>query len=258
MQPFWQNFHELQTSGTPFCCVTVVDGVGSVPGDQGSKLLVTREGLAAGTIGGGKIEAKALLQAQEMLGSGASGTQFVQWNLQTDLGMTCGGVVRLFFESFNSARWNLAVFGAGHVSQALIRALLPLDCAIFCFETRSAWLERLPQDAKLRPILTSDMPGEVAQLPPNAFVVLMTMGHATDLPILRELLHRPLPYIGVIGSKAKAGALRRTLLQEGFSPELCHRFFCPVGLPLGSNAPAEIAISIAAQLLQERDRVAMT
>ena len=217
-------------------------------------MLVTAQGIAVGTVGGGKIEARALTEAALMLQNGAA-SQFASWNLQTDLGMTCGGMARLFFETFNLSRWNIAIFGAGHVAQALVRVLLPLPCAITCFDSRGEWLERLPQAPNLRRVLTPDLPAEVEKLPPSTFVVLMTMGHATDLPILRELLPRDFPYLGVIGSKTKGAALRRTLSQEGFSPEACARFFCPIGLPLGDNHPHEIAISIAAQLLQKRGEV---
>ncbi|HEX8464416.1 MAG TPA: xanthine dehydrogenase accessory protein XdhC [Abditibacterium sp.] len=253
MQPFWPQFHELQRSGAPFCCVTLVDGVGSVPADIGAKMLVTRDGLRAGTVGGGKIEARALLQAMEMLERGTFETKFESWNLQTDLGMTCGGVARLFFEPMNIARWPIAVFGAGHVAQSLVRVLLPLDCALSCFDTRADWLEKLPAEPKLRRVLSVDLAGEIETLQPQTFVVLMTMGHATDLPILRAALRRDFPYIGVIGSKAKAGALRKTLLQDGFSPEAVARFFCPIGLSLGTNHTHEIAISIAAQMIERRD-----
>jgi len=173
--------------------------------------------------------------------------------LQTDLGMTCGGVVRLFFEPFGVSRWPIAVFGAGHVAQALLRTLLPLDCTLTCFDTRAEWLDKLPDEPRLRRVLSPDLASEVTPLPENAFVVLMTMGHATDLPILRALLPRLFPYIGVIGSKTKGAALRRTLSQEGFSSQACGRFFCPIGLPFGNNDAAEIAISIAAQMLQRRD-----
>lgn len=252
MSPFWKEFYDLQADGTPFCCVTLVDEVGSVPADRGAKMLVTNAGLKSGTVGGGKIEARAISHALQMLKEGHS-TQFAQWNLQTDLGMTCGGVVRLFFETYNFAHWPIAIFGAGHIAQVLIRVLLPLECNLTCFDTRNAWLERLPDDAKLRRVWTDDLPAQVTTLAEHSFVVLMTMGHATDLPILREVLPRPFPYIGVIGSKTKGAALRRTLSQDGFSPQQCGRFFCPIGLPIGSNHPHEIAISIAAQLLEKRD-----
>ncbi|BCM93913.1 hypothetical protein IAD21_05808 [Abditibacteriota bacterium] len=253
MQPYWPTFAGLQSSGTPFCSVTLVDAVGSAPADRGAKMLVTRAGLMAGTVGGGKVEARALLQCQAMLDSSATEPKFEQWNLQTDLGMTCGGVVRLFFEPFNIARWPIAVFGAGHVAQSLVRVLLPLDCGLTCFDSRPEWLERLPDEAKLRRVHSEDLASEVENLSFNTFIVLMTMGHATDLPILRKVLAHSFPYVGVIGSKAKASALRRTLLKDGFAPEECARFFCPIGLPLGTNHTHEIAISIAAQMLQQRD-----
>ena len=85
----------------------------------------------------------------------------------------------------------------------------------------------------------------------------MTMGHATDRPILRRALtERNFPFIGVIGSDAKAEILRRELIAEGVTPEQAARFHCPVGLDFGTNHPHEIALSIAGQLLSERDRVA--
>ena len=252
MQQFWPHFHDLQLQNTPFCCVTLVDEVGSVPADRGAKMLVTAQGLAAGTVGGGKIEARALKEAAQMLRAGES-SRFARWNLQTDLGMTCGGVASLFFECFNLSSWNIAVFGAGHVAQNLIRVLAPLPCALSCFDTRADWLDKLPDAPNLTRVLSDDLPAQVAALPDASFVVLMTMGHSTDLPILREVLKRPFPYVGVIGSKTKGAAMRRTLSQEGYAPEACARFFCPIGLSLGENHPQEIAISVAAQLLARRD-----
>ena len=249
---FWAQFHRLQVAGTPFCCVTLVDEIGSVPAVRGAKMLVTRAGLAIGTVGGGKIEARALTLAREMLNA-TDGSRFEEWNLNRDLGMTCGGVARLYFEVFNVARWPIVIFGAGHVAQALVRVLLPLDCGLTCYDSRPEWLNQLPEGPGLQRVLCEDLAGAVPDLPARAFVVLMTMGHATDLPILRELLRRGFPYIGVIGSKGKAAALRRALSQDGLGPEDCARFFCPMGLPLGNNHPHEIAISIAAQLLQQRD-----
>ena len=84
----------------------------------------------------------------------------------------------------------------------------------------------------------------------------MTKGHTTDRPILRRALtERSFPFIGVIGSDAKAEILRRELVAEGVSSEKAAGFHCPVGLDFGSNHPHEIALSIAAQLLTERDRI---
>jgi xanthine dehydrogenase accessory factor len=252
------TFFEVQTDlvekGTPFVAVTVVDTLGSTPQDKGSKMLVTAAGRVFGTVGGGKIEARAIAEAQAMLtNSTAPQTRFHQWSLEKDIGMTCGGIVRVYFEAFNVTRWNIVVFGAGHVANALIDILAKLDCRITCIDPREEWLSRITTSPKITKILSADMPSEVAEIPEGSYVLLMTMGHTTDKPILIEILRtRTFPYLGVIGSNAKAKRLRQDVLDAGLAPELTKAFFCPVGLDFGSNHPYEISISVAAQLLQLR------
>ncbi|HYO79429.1 MAG TPA: xanthine dehydrogenase accessory protein XdhC, partial [Thermoanaerobaculia bacterium] len=255
---FFEAEAELVNEGKPFVAVTVVDTLGSTPQDRGAKMLVTHAGRVHGTVGGGKIEARAIAEAQSMLtDSAAPKTRFHQWSLEKDIGMTCGGIVRVYFESFNVTRWNVVVFGAGHVANALIDTLAKLDCRITCIDPREEWLARLPESPKLTRIHAADMPSHVAELADGAFVLLMTMGHTTDKPILIEILRtRTFPYLGVIGSNAKAKRLRQDVLDAGLPQELTRAFFCPVGLELGSNHPQEIAISIAAQMIQVRDAIA--
>jgi xanthine dehydrogenase accessory factor len=81
------------------------------------------------------------------------------------------------------------------------------------------------------------------------------MGHATDRPILAEIFRqgRRFPFLGVIGSKAKRAVLIKELKADGIAPEAAEQFHCPIGLDLGTNQPGEIAISVVAQLIQERD-----
>jgi xanthine dehydrogenase accessory factor len=247
-------------SGVPFVVVTVVDTAGSVPQDQGNKIVVTRQGLEFGTVGGGKVEARAISEALEMLGNAQSkNTRFVNWSLAKDIGMTCGGSVKMFLEVFNRCQWQIALFGAGHCAQALIGVLLNLDCRITCYDTRSEWLERMPRSDKLTTVVSSDLPAEIENLDGRQFVILMTMGHTTDMPILLQVLKqiesKKFPYVGVIGSAAKAARLRRDIKEAGLPDSLTNAFNCPMGLPVGSNDPQEIAISIAAQLLQVRDKL---
>jgi xanthine dehydrogenase accessory factor len=85
----------------------------------------------------------------------------------------------------------------------------------------------------------------------------MTKGHASDRPVLqRALAERTFPYLGAIGSAAKAIVLRRELVAHGLTLERAEKFFCPIGEDFGSNHPYEIALSIAAQLLKIRDQIA--
>jgi len=256
MPTFFEQLTELIERNVPVVSVTVVDVIGSVPNERGAKMIVTRDGLHSGTVGGGRIEKRAIEEAERLLsGELRQETHFVQWNLNKDIGMTCGGSVKLYFEAFNVVTWEIIVFGAGHVAQALIGTLIHLDCRVSCFDPRPAWISRLPQSPKLTALHSEDMPSQVAALSDDAFVILMTMGHTTDKPILLEILRtRRFPYLGVIGSEAKAVQLRKDVAEAGLPEERQRAFHCPIGLPIGTNHPQEIAVSVTAQLLQERDR----
>jgi xanthine dehydrogenase accessory factor len=256
---FIEKLAELSKSGRPFVSVTMVEAVGSTPQDTGTKMLVEGGGLVLGTVGGGKVEQQAIGLAQQMLRErSVSQSRLVEWNLQRDVGMTCGGVVKLFFEAYNHAAWRIVIFGAGHVAQALVRCLLEMDCQIVCVDPRSEWLDRLPTSAKLEKVHIQHMPDYVAWLSDSDFVLCMTMGHATDRPVLEALYRqdrRP-AYLGVIGSQAKRKVMLRELIEAGIETATADQFRCPIGLPLGSNQPGEIAISIAAELIQTRDSLA--
>ncbi|MEN1679603.1 MAG: xanthine dehydrogenase accessory protein XdhC [Planctomycetota bacterium] len=247
---------ELAQAGTPVVSVALVEATGSTPADTGARMLVTAAGLDCGTVGGGRVEAKAIGHAQAMLATGAA-AETLRWSLKADVGMTCGGAVRLFFEPIGVATWPIVVFGAGHVTQALAHVLAPMPCQVTCIDPREEWLAKLPTGITKRH--SPSPPEEVEKLPSDAFVLCMTRGHSSDLPVLEAIfkLPRSFPYLGVIGSKAKAAVLRKELAERGIAAERAV-FRCPIGLPIGSNHPAEIAVSVAAQLLERRDALKAT
>jgi len=250
----------LETARAPFVLVVLAEAFGSTPQDTGAKMLVTPAGLLVGTVGGGRVEAKAIVTAQEMLaatGPDRARPRFVSWTLKGDVGMTCGGAVKLYFEPHpaGGASWHIAIFGAGHITQSLLPVLLPLPCTVSVYDSRLEWLTKLPRAWNLRPQCTEDMATVIETLPGDTFVLCLTQGHQTDRPILsRALIRDNFPYLGCIGSEAKAKILRQELIAEGLPPERVARFHCPIGLEFGSNHPHEIALSIAAQLLTVRDR----
>ena len=255
---FYEEIVALERAGAAFVLVTLVESLGSVPQDTGAKMLVTAAGRHTGTVGGGRVEARALTLAQEMLAANASAPRFVEWTLKGDVGMTCGGAVKFYFEPHpaGGAAWTIAIFGAGHIAQALVPVLAPLPCKILCFDSRAEWLGKIPRAHNVTATSPTNLAPAVDTLPADAFVLCMTQGHQTDRPILhRALATRDLPFIGVIGSEAKAALLRRELITDGLPAARAAAFHCPVGLDFGTNHPHEIALSIAAQLLTERDRL---
>ena len=248
----------LLEEGTSFVCVTLVDIKGSTPRAQGGRMLVTASGLYSGTVGGGLVEAKALEFSQEFLQQNelSGQTKFVQWNLNRDIGMSCGGSVKLYFERFNTNPWKIMIFGAGHVAQALIPLLLTLDCQLTCYDTRREWLDKLPESPKLNKLCVENLEDNVEQTSEKAFVLIMTHGHRSDFYVAQKFLEqRNQPFLGVIGSRAKAATLKKELKKEGLKQKQIEKIFCPLGFSLGGNHPQEIAVSITAQLLYERDKL---
>ena len=249
----------LSTHDAPVVMVTLVQRVGSTPQDVGARMLVDGTGRLEGTVGGGRLEQRAIAEAQRWLSQlhadpVAPPCLLQEWNLQRDIGMTCGGVVTLLFEAYHVAPWRAVIFGAGHVAQSLVRALLLLDGAVVCIDSRAEWIDRLPNAPSLTALCLDDPASWVGHIVDRDAVVCMTMGHATDVPILRALHaagRRP-AFLGVIGSDAKRKALEKQLRGEGVAPEWLAHLRCPVGLPIGGNQPGEIAISVAADLLAHR------
>lgn len=239
----------------PHVLVTLAGVHGSAPQDLGAKMLVDSGGLVSGTVGGGKLEAAALGRAAETLAAGRDTVFLEEWDLRRDIGMTCGGRVTVVFEVRAAVPWTIAIFGAGHVVQSLVPMLLPLAAIIEVRDTREDWIARLPKVPNVRAGVCGNLAAAVDDVPSGAFVLAITQGHQTDRPVLAAAFRRgDLPFIGAIGSKSKAAVLRRELREDGIGEDSLAALQCPLGLDLGTNHPQEIAISISAQLLLERDR----
>jgi xanthine dehydrogenase accessory factor len=259
-EDFCEKFLEWRKAGTPVVVVTLTGERGHVPQDLGARMVVGREGILFGTIGGGKIEKKCIDLAHSFLekDEGASKHSFT-WNLQRDVGMSCGGELSVLFEVFSGSReWKIALFGAGHIVQELAPLLLKLECRLQVFDPRPEWLERIADHPRLEKKLMGDMVPAIDGLSADCFVGIITMGHATDYPLVKRALEaRNFPYLGVIGSKVKRIKINADLLAAGIEAARVESFHCPMGEDYGKNDPAEIAISIAAQMLAVRRDLAL-
>jgi len=248
---FCRAYEKLRQKEKDFCVVTMVNGRGSTPQDMGSRIIISNELIEFGTVGGGKIEAHCITIARKLLKESTKKSHFYTWNLQKDIGMTCGGEVSMFFELHKKEiSWDIIIFGAGHVGCELSQVLSRLDCNLTVVDHRQEWLDKI--NPRVNRVLLSSPKDYVSKIKEHAFVLLMTMGHSTDLPILIELLKtKKTPYLGVIGSKSKRNIIKNELKEFDLNDD----FICPIGLPIGDNAVSEIAISITAELLKVRDEL---
>ncbi|WP_201979433.1 XdhC family protein [Hymenobacter rubidus] len=150
-------------------------------------------------------------------------------------------------------RDQLTIVGGGHVSLALSNVAAALDFELTVLDDR-ADLPTLDNNhaAHHRHVIDYENVAAEVTAGPHRYVVVMTVGYRTDAVVLRQLLGRPFRYLGVMGSVAKVAELRRGLREEGFSVAEIARLRGPIGLPIYSQTPEEIAISIAAELIQVR------
>ncbi len=150
----------------------------------------------------------------------------------------------------------LILCGGGHVSLALaqIGALLDFEVVVLDDRSEFASRERFPMAREIY-CMPFDRGLEAAGHTERDFFAILTRGHAYDKECLARILRGPWAYVGMIGSRAKVAAVMAALEAEGFSQEELSRVHSPIGLKLGGQTPAEIAVSIAAELVAERARL---
>ena len=148
------------------------------------------------------------------------------------------------------------VLGGGHVSLELAALLHRLDFRHIVVDDRAAFCspDRFPyaEHTLVAPFgaLSEVLAGELAPSAADAFCI-MTRGHEGDTDAVRFALGTPASYIGVMGSRRKRESMFARLAEEGFAAARC-RVATPIGLPIGAQTPAEIAVSVAAQLITWR------
>jgi xanthine dehydrogenase accessory factor len=236
--------------GDSVALVTVVRSQGSTPQRAGAKMLVWADGRTVGTIGGGCYENDAFWKAREAIASGKA--QLLHYELNDDFaqenGLICGGRMDVHIDPLAPSP-RLYIIGAGHVGFHLAKLAGDIGFRIHVVDDREKFAntERFPgSDVVVEPI-----PEWLhrAELPPASYVVVVTRGHQHDLDAMRALAARDLKYLGLIGSRAKVARIYDALLEEGMPPECLKRVHAPIGLEIGAVTPAEIAVSILAELI---------
>ncbi len=142
------------------------------------------------------------------------------------------------------------VFGGGHVAQELVPVISHVGFRVVVFEDRENFAK-----PELFPGVHHTVLGSFKELSEqitireNDYIVIMTRGHQSDYEILRQVLCMQTAYVGVIGSRHKIAATTKRLLDDGISEQDIARMHTPIGLPIKGETPAEIAISIAAEMI---------
>lgn len=246
----YEEIVRLKNERVPSALAVLVQCTGSSPQKQGAKMLVKSDGSIVGTIGGGGLEAEVIKASLVTIQSGSSRT--VSLELTEEHGYACGGNVLVYIEPILPGP-RLLILGAGHVGRALssVAAFSGFQVIVVDDRPEFANRERFP-DADH--IVTDDFerPLSGISVDGNTYVVIATRGHRHDLDAVQAALKTEACYIGVVGSRRKKIMLFKGLENSGFTREDIDKVIIPVGLPIGSVTPEEIAISIMAEVIRYR------
>jgi xanthine dehydrogenase accessory factor len=236
-------------TGRRAALATVIGVGGSAPRHSGARMLVHDDGATVGTIGGGQVEHRVIAVALEVLRTGVPARYEV--HLTRDLGMCCGGAMEVYVEPLQ-VREPFVVFGAGHVACAVAPLLVALDFAVTVVDTRDELLTagRFPGCtlADADPVAFARELGP----DPSAWWLIVTHDHGIDQDLCEVLLPKACSWLGMIGSRAKVAKFLMRLRAGGVDESLFAKLCAPVGLDLGAETPAEIAVAIAAEVVRVR------
>lgn len=146
------------------------------------------------------------------------------------------------------------IVGAGHVGRATAAQCAFVGFRTLVLDDRGDFLnqERLPQASQLHLIQDYRSCFSSLEVRPDGFIVILTRGHAHDREVLAQALQTPARYVGMIGSTRKREAISSSLREQGVPETELDRVHCPIGLSIGADTPEEIAVSIVAELINER------
>lgn len=248
----------LRRLGQKCALATIVDVRGSIPSYESAKLVVREDGSMAGTIGGGCVEADVWTAAREVIQT--EKPQRLTFNLGQDAaydnGLICGGQLEVFIEPVLPVP-RAYVFGAGHISRSLSKALALAGFAPVVVDDRESFAsrERFPDAVEVHAAEYEEAFPRLG-IGENGYVIIVTRGHRDDMRVLKLAISTPARYIAMIGSKRKVIGVIRELVKEGVPRSAFERLHAPMGLNIGAVSPEEIAISVAAEMIAVRRNAA--
>ncbi len=211
-----------------------------------------------------EAELRAVRRVASLVAEGQSGTLSIgPWGMAAEAGDPDLSRSAIDFRS-DGGDWSykeqllnrkrLAILGGGHCAQALVHTMSRLGYDVSVFETRRSVVgAELERDARsVRMVDDFRRVSPLIAYPELTWVVVMTTDLANDVRALSGVVERPFRFIGVMGARAKIDEIAKRLEQAGHSRAEIERIHAPVGLTIPSHTPEEIAISVAAQILNLR------
>jgi xanthine dehydrogenase accessory factor len=245
MSSLSEELVRISEQGVAAVLATVVEADGIVRVEPGAKCLIRDGKILGETIGDARVTQAILQEGTQRLS--AEKSQLVSLNVPE-----AGGKLEVFFEVM-PAPPKLIVVGAGHIAVPLVKIAKVLDFYVTVIDDRLLYAnrERFPDADE---VVVGDMAQTLKEMviTPSCYIVLITRGHAYDEPCLRVIVHSQAKYIGMIGSRRRIKACFERFREEKIGEELIERVYAPIGLDIATETPAEIALSILAEVIKVR------
>jgi len=231
--------------------VTITQTNGSAPCYIGQNMLVHHDGSTVGTVGGGALESNIIDKSVEAIKLGEDQSFVI--NL-SDINMSCGGMCSGFIQTMKKTR-QLVIVGGGHIGKHIYDMGVSLDFEIIVIDDREEYANK--NRFKDSVVICEDIKNAIDHYEFNeeAYFVIVTKGHDTDFEALKAVLMKNsnYPYVGIIGSKSKLTKIYSQLEKDGISKKKIEQVYGPIGLKIAENNPAEIAVSILAEILSVKN-----
>jgi len=262
------NARALLQNGEDIVTARIVRTTGSSPRHKDAYMIISSGGSKSGTVGGGILEVKTEEICRRTLEDRTVSHKY-HFNLNTEgkdaLGMACGGEADILIEFWDGAHpekyiappvreCTAFIFGGGHVSQALDPVLRSVDFRTVILDDRAEFAGRglFPAaDEVIRIDSYEDAFADIS-VDEESYIVIVTHGHMGDYAVLHRAVDLPHAYIGMIGSRRKTAVLFDRLREDGIPEDVISKIYAPVGEKIYAETPAEIAVSIAAEMIKVR------
>lgn len=251
----FSHANEFLAQGQSVVLCTLIFKEGSGPREPGSKMLVTPDGKARGTIGGGGMERLIVVQALEALAEGKPRTLHFAMGIPPRDGMIaidskCGGEVKIFMDVLKPEP-RLIIMGSGWIAQAA--ACYAKDCGfeiIVVDDAATAKQECFPGMTIVNGKYPESLSG--VDIHPSDFVAVLHGDTSFELAALRHAIKAKPAYIGLLGSSNKAKKHKEQLKSEGFDSKVLEAMYAPIGLDINAETPEEIGVSIIAEMIKRK------
>jgi len=255
MSEILKEAFERIDKGETVALVTVIETKGSTPRKIGAKMLVNKDGLAFGTIGGGITEGKVIEEVKQALKEGKRKLltyRLTKEQAALDEGAICGGEMKVFIDILQPKE-EVLIFGAGHIAVCASKLAKMVGFKVIIIDDRKEFAsqDRFPEADEVIAEETEEALYHL-NITPSTYIIVLTRGHLKDEDVLASVIRSGAAYIGMIGSQKKNATIFQHLIKKGISQEVVNKVHAPIGIDIGAQTPEEIAVSIMAEIIQIR------